>query len=352
MSEKVERDFHQKKVSLISVEESWQAKDQIVIDVRTASEYKSGTFPGAINFPLFSEHERAAVGTIYKNMGKEEAIGKGYEYVDQKISELIKEIKQFDSNKTIVVMCARGGMRSRSVSALLIKLGYKSLQMTGGYKAFRNWILDRLEKISFNYPLVVLHGKTGVGKTIILNRLENSIDLEGLAQHRSSLLGGIGKIPTVQKNFEALLVKRIDELDHKLPIFIEGESRKVGKVYIPDALFAKMKKGEMVLLHAKIETRIQRIISDYVTMTDQNFTELEEALNSLRELLSNQKVDKLIQQLRKRELEKVIEYLFLNYYDSKYSHAMRNYNYRKELSAEDISLTVKRLIDIQQEIAK
>ena len=135
--------------------------------------------------------------------------------------------------------CARGGMRSSSVVRLLQHQGFQAAQLQGGYKSYRSYVLKQLTKPA--PPLIVLHGRTGVGKTLLLKKLPDHLDLEEFAGHRSSLFGAINKIPQTQKNFEALLAKKILEIPKTKPIFIEGESRKVGEVFIPQALAEAMK---------------------------------------------------------------------------------------------------------------
>ena len=132
-------------------------------------------------------------------------------------------------------------MRSASIVRILSKNGFTVSQMYGGYKKYRRYVIDKLKKKI--PPLIVLHGKTGVGKTLILQNLPSYIDLEGLAQHRSSLFGAINKIPNNQKNFEAFLVQKLNKLSLDFPVFIEGESRKVGNVFIPENIANAMKKG-------------------------------------------------------------------------------------------------------------
>lgn len=241
--------------------------DYFFIDVRTSKEFEESTIPGAINIPLFSNEERVIVGKLYTKVGQQEAIEKGYEFVQKRIPKLLEKIRKH-KNKKLVVFCWRGGMRSKSLAMLLESLGFDIRQLEGGYKAYRKYVMEKLENYKIKVKLIVLYGLTGSGKTKMLKQFMNALDLEGLAQHRSSLFGDIGLKPRSQKMFESLLLKRLEELNNEKYIITEGESRKIGNVIIPEAIFKGMQKGIKVKVEASMEYRIKNLVECYSNKED------------------------------------------------------------------------------------
>ena len=191
----------------LSVEEGL-ADAKILLDVRSAKEFEKGSIPGARSVPIFDDLERVEIGKIYKQVGREAAVVKGVDFFEPRLKQFLLSLSAI-KNRQLVVYCARGGMRSASVVRLLLENGFLVSQMQGGYKYYRQYVLRKLNNPS--PPLIVLHGKTGVGKTLLLQKLPYHIDLEDLAQHRSSLFGAIHKTPRTQKDFEALLVQKLIE---------------------------------------------------------------------------------------------------------------------------------------------
>ncbi|MDP6430837.1 MAG: tRNA 2-selenouridine(34) synthase MnmH [SAR324 cluster bacterium] len=316
-------------------------EENTLIDVRTAQEYEKGSIPDAFNYPLFDNLERAEIGVIYRKIGKNAAVVKGLEFFEPRIQQFLSSLIDFKS-KRIVVFCARGGMRSASVVRLLQYQGFQAAQLQGGYKSFRSYVLRQLRKPV--PPLIVLHGSTGVGKTLLLKKLPDHLDLEEFAGHRSSLFGAINKIPQTQKNFEALLAKKIIELPNTRPVFIEGESRKVGKVFIPQSLAEAMKYGTLVLLQASFDTRIRRIVKEYKICDEQTLLKTDSILQSMQKVLGKKKAEQLRQWLRKGEFENIVHVLLEEYYDPRYQHAMRMNEYALKLSAEDLNSAAEKLV--------
>ncbi len=329
----------------ISCQEA-QEKGFLLVDVRSAAEYKSGTIPGAVNVPLFDEEERSVIGTIYNHAGKEQAIDQGFLYVEKKMGEMLGG---FDTHGecTFAVFCARGGMRSRSIVNLLNQTGHPAVKVDGGYKDFRTSILRAVE--NFAPPVIVVHGLTGTGKTRILQHLDNFIDLEDLAQHRSSLFGALDLHPRNQRDFEALLAEQIDEAGEP-PYFVEGESRKIGRVFIPKAFAMAMKAGKLVNVTASVETRITRIVEDYPVDTPEQQVEVERILRSLTRSLGHEKVDQMCSLLAERNLRDLVRILLLEYYDPRYTRSMSNYTFDLELSAEDIPQCAARLTEFRESL--
>jgi len=165
------------------------------------------------------------------------------------------------------------------------------------------------------------------------------------------LFGAINKMPQTQKNFEALLAKKILELPNTRPVFIEGESRKVGKVFIPKSLAEAMKYGTLVLLQASFETRIRRIVEEYKICDEQTFLQTDSILQSMQKVLGKKKAEKLRHWLRKGDFENIVHVLLEEYYDPRYQHAMRMNEYALELSAEDLSSAAEKLIQYRKGIS-
>ncbi|MBF0236725.1 MAG: tRNA 2-selenouridine(34) synthase MnmH [SAR324 cluster bacterium] len=306
--------------------------DSIVIDVRTPEEYENGHIPGAINIPLFNDEQRSIIGKIYKHQGKKNAINQGYDYVEQNLNKFINQLVPYMNGK-VVIYCARGGMRSGSVTHLLMKLGGSNvLQLVGGYKSYRQNVLHFFE--TFSIKCIVLNGRTGTGKTEIINQLDQSIDLEGLAQHRGSLFGFIGRKPRNQKTFEGLLYNEINKnFDH---VFIEGESNKIGKVFIPKGLFEKMQKGVNILVTAPLELRVQRILNDYRFDDEEQYTQIYKVIQSLKISLGKKKVDYLCDCLANNNLPDLVRTLLIEYYDPLYDHKIDNKEYALEVCSSNI----------------
>ena len=322
-------------------------EENTLIDVRTAQEYEKGSIPDAFNYPLFDNLERAEIGVIYRKMGKNTAVVKGLEFFEPRIQQFLSSLTDLKS-KQLVVFCARGGMRSASVVRLLQHQGFLAAQLQGGYKSYRSYVLKQLGNPV--PPLIVLHGRTGVGKTLLLKKLPDNLDLEEFAGHRSSLFGAINKMPQTQKNFEALLTKKILELPNTRPVFIEGESRKVGKVFIPQSLAEAMKNGTLVLLQASFDTRIRRIVEEYKICDEKTFLQTDLILQSMQKVLGKKKAEQLRQWLRKGEFENIVHVLLEEYYDPRYEHAMRMNEYALKLSAEDLNGAAEKLVQFRNGI--
>lgn len=252
----------------ISVEDLLSLKEKgelTVIDVRSPSEFKEATIPGSMNIPFFNDEERAEVGTIYKQVSAEAAKERGLEIVSAKLPAFIKGFSKIEGEKA--VFCWRGGMRSRTSATVLSLMGIKAFRLDGGYRSYRNWVVDELNTIDLKPEVLVLNGYTGSGKTTILRQLDEEglsvIDLEGLANHRGSIFGQIGLEPNNQKKFDALLVESIKRIQHSPYVLLEGESKRIGKVTIPDFVLEKKVQGRQLFIEMPIEERIKHILEVY-----------------------------------------------------------------------------------------
>lgn len=316
-----------------NIEQALREADAIV-DVRSPGEFAKGAVAGALNVPLFSSDERAEIGTLYKLLGKQEAIGKGLDVLGGRLREFVHAFEPYREGR-LLVYCARGGMRSSAVVGLLGALGYDVQQLPGGYKAFRNYALSTFEQ-RLPPHLRVIHGRTGVGKTLLLQRLDNALDLEALAQHRSSLFGWVNLEPRTQQWFESELLTALGRLNPARPVWLEGESRKIGTVLMPDSLRKAMQAAPCVLVTAPLEVRIERIVAEYAREDPATIEQLVQALNSLRAFFGRERTDALAAQIRAGDYEPVVEVLLREYYDPRYDHAMRGYRFAMELDSTDL----------------
>lgn len=318
--------------------------DAIIIDTRTPKEFAEDHLPDAINIPILSNEERAVVGTLYKQVSREEAIDKGVEFFSQKLPTFMKKINNY-RNKKIIINCWRGGMRSRAVTALLDSLGYNVLQLEGGYKAFREHVRKRLYEYEFKPQLIILWGLTCTGKTKILTKLSNSLDLEGLAQHRSSLYGAVGLIPNSQKRFENLLLRRLDELNEEKVVFVEGESRRIGDVIIPEKLWKKICKGKNVHIVRDLDKRAESAVEEYFG-GEKDIAEIKEITKSLWKVISKENKQKVIDCLDKKDYFSAARILLEFYYDPLYTHILKQIEFDEEINTDNVDVAIDSLLKL------
>ncbi|MFV0437047.1 MAG: tRNA 2-selenouridine(34) synthase MnmH [Desulfopila sp.] len=319
-----------------------------LIDVRSPGEYLAGSLPGAINIPIFDNGERSLVGTMYRQSGRDAAIATGFTLVESRLAALLQDFHPY-RREPIAVFCARGGMRSRSVVNLLCQSGFAARQLAGGYKAYRQLALDTLER--FSPRCIVVHGLTGTGKTRILQHLDPVIDLEDLAQHQSSLFGGINRRPRTQQWFDSRLHQVIAGLGAE-PVFIEGESRQIGNIYLPAGLARAMKAGQLVLVSASLATRVARIVEDYPLPDEATVARVERILKSLRSKVGAKVVVELCALLRQNRLAELVEILLVEYYDKRYLNNLRHYHWALTISSENIGEAAAILTEFRRQLLR
>lgn len=292
-----------------------------MIDVRTPAEYAKGHIPGAVNIPLFSDAERAEVGTVYKQRGKKAAILVGLDLVGTRLRHILETLECIAQNKReICVYCWRGGMRSSSVAWLFELYGYSVQTLHGGYKSYRRFVRE-----FFQQPRVIriLGGKTGSGKTRILQHLsalgEQIVDLEALAHHKGSAFGALGEQeqPT-QEQFDNNLVQIWLELDHTRPVWLEDESQKIGRSILPDELWSMMRIAPTYFLELPVPLRIQRIIGDYGAFQPE---ELCAAVQKISKRLGGLLTQQIEAAIHSGDLTLAVEYI-LQYYDKTYVYGL------------------------------
>jgi tRNA 2-selenouridine synthase len=299
----------------VTIEDFREASGPI-LDVRSPAEFALGHIPGATNFPLFSDEERAEIGIYYKAKGKDEAIQLGFDIVGPKLGDLVRRAAAIAPDKSVRIHCWRGGMRSQSVAWLLETLGMQVILLEGGYKTYRNWVR---EVVGFPRCINILGGLTGTGKTRILESLRTKgcqmLDLEGLANHRGSSFGGLGmpRQPGTQ-HFENLIAEQLFVMDSSKPVWIEAESIKIGSCFIPEELFRQMKSAPMFEITRPIELRLD-ILSEMYGQA--NPAELIRATERITQRLGGLRTKSAIELINKNEIREACR-LILDYYDRSY----------------------------------
>ena len=320
-------------IKTVSIEEALQLKNVAFIDTRTPKEFAEDHLPNAINLPILSNEERHLVGIIYNQVSQEKAVEQGLSYFSKKLPEFINEVNKY-KNQQIIFYCWRGGMRSRAVTALLDSLGYNVLQLEGGYKSFRKFVQERLNTYNLNQKIIVLWGLTCTGKTELLNQFSNSIDLEGLAQHRGSLYGAIGLQPVSQKRFENLLWQKLEQLKQEKIILIEGESRKIGNAQIPLFLHKKMLQGTPILITRPLDNRAEYAVKNYFK-DNLSLEQIKSITRKLPKLLSSKQKQEIIGLIDNRQLAAAAQMLLKFYYDPLYSHTLKQLKFSYEINNND-----------------
>lgn len=302
---------------LISLNDFWALREKIpMIDARSEGEFAQSHIPGAVNLPILNNGERIVVGTLYKEKGAEAATIKGFELVGPRFHDIQKEALGLFPEKKILLYCWRGGMRSQILSWLLSMVGFEVYRLQGGYKVYRGFTFSEVRR---QRKLIVLGGKTGVGKTVLLKKLqekgEQVLDLEGIANHKGSSFGAIGlpQQPTVEQ-FENLMAEQLIRFDPALPVWVENESRRIGAVIIPDLFYAAMLKSPLIDIQKSHEEREMHIAAEYGTLPAE---ELIAAVNRLKKKLGGLRTQSAIEAIRSGDHKSWIANLLI-YYDKAY----------------------------------
>lgn len=292
-----------------------------VLDIRSPGEFAQGHIPGALCFPLFSNEERKIIGTLYKKSGKEKAFHVGLDFVGPKMSGFVKKATSHRS-KIFLLYCWRGGKRSESMAWLLSQAGFSCYVLTDGYKAYRNYIREILGSYAH---YLVLGGMTGSNKTGILKALhakgEQFIDLEGLAHHRGSAFGHIGQPeqPTTEA-FENILFEEWRKCDKSQPIWLEDESRSIGKVVIPDCFYKNKRNAFLLVVEVPKTERIKHLVREYTGIDDQY---LYDSIIRISKRLGGDRTQECLAALQDKKYDTVAD-MSLAYYDKAYGFSVIN----------------------------
>ena len=322
------------------------SRNRVILDVRTPAEFLQGHIPGAVNFPLFTNEERVVVGTLYKQHSPEEAYLKGLEFVGVKMRSFVERAKALAPEKKLGIHCWRGGKRSQSMAWLLRNAGFDVLTLQGGYKAYRNYVLAEFENSDYN--IIILGGRTGCAKTTILHELqkldEQIIDLEGIANHKGSAFGWIGEeLQPSTEYFENILLYELQKLDSKKRIWVENESRGIGKIFIPQSFWKKMKAAALINIERPLDIRVQHLVDTY---THESKEDLLVAFQKIKKRLGGQNL-KMAEAAVKENHFAAAAKIALHYYDKTYQH-----NLEKNISPQifNINYTNKNTKEIAEDL--
>ena len=298
------------------------------IDVRCPREYKKGHYSNAINIPIFSDGEYQKLGETYRKDGETVASQLGYKYALNSKSRILGSIKELHENN-FIIYCARGGMRSKGFQAIVNQEGYKTARIQRGYKEIREHVLNSFKE---KRTIVLIAGSTGTGKTTIINEMKqcghNIIDLEKLAKHRGSAFGDLGIAEQAsQQQFENDLSYFWTQTDPDRDVFIESESRKIGKVSIPEEIWAQMIKALYLKIDMGIDRRVENLVKDYGEYPK---IDLEIRIRQISRKLGGQNVKTAIDLLGSNNLHDLCKFLLENYYDKMYRVAYNRRNSKKE----------------------
>lgn len=293
---------------------------EVLFDVRSPAEYMQGHIPGAKNLPLFSNSERAAVGTEYKKVGQKQAIELGLKIVGAKLPELFTTVSKEALNGVVKIYCWRGGMRSGSVGSLLRSLGMSVRNLKGGYKSFRRWTLGILNETK---RINVVGGFTGTGKTDVLQSLreegEQILDLEALACHRGSCYGVMGISQPSNEHFENSIAIQWMRFSPGRPVWLEDESRLIGNCCIPKGIYEQMKRAPLFLIERSLKERLEILLRDYGSVDPQ---ELITATIKLSKRLGGLRTEEIVNLISNKKTDAAMT-LVLQYYDKAYTHSLK-----------------------------
>lgn len=313
--------------------ESFLTAPGVVLDVRSPAEYEQGHIPGAVSFPLFTNEERAEVGTCYKQQGRDQAVELGFAIAGPKFADFIQTAKSLAPDRRVRVHCWRGGMRSGAIAWVLEMAGFQVATLIGGYKAFRRWARDQFTSPR---PIVILGGMTGTGKTDVLLALADRgaqvLDLEAIASHRGSSYGSLG-LPSQPTNeqFENEIAMQWAAFATNQPVWIEAESKRVGTCRIPEALFQQMDSAPVIEIVRPRSERLDLLVEVYGSA---NIDELITATERIRKRLGGLRTQQAVELLQQHKLAQAFD-LILDYYDKTYTYDLQ----RRQVPIFSIDLT-------------
>lgn len=332
-------------LSPIYTQQPWAETYSEIIDVRSQSEFAEDHILGAINLPVLDDAERAEVGTIYKQCTFT-ARKTGAALVAKNISQhLIKHFASKEKGYLPLVYCWRGGQRSNSMAQVLVQIGWHVIVLQGGYKTYRAYVRDQLQQLPEQFTYQLLCGLTGSGKTYILRHLSQQgvqvLDLEGLANHRGSLLGeaweGKPSPQPSQKYFESLLLHQLQSFDRNKPVWVEAESNKIGQIYLPQSLWQQMKQASCVEIQLPFSARVQLLLQEYPHLVNHQDV-LKAKLQRLKSRYGRQKLNEWCQLIDAGQWENFVKNLLESHYDPTYRQSMSQFkSVERVLNLPDLS---------------
>ena len=313
-----------------------------VIDVRSEGEYAEDHVPGAISCPVLRDAERSEVGTMDRQQSSFEARRRGAALVARNIAHHLEStFADKPRDWRPLVYCWRGGNRSGAMTHILARVGWKAAQLRGGYRAYRRAVIQQLDALPGRLHFHVICGATGSGKSRLLQQLAEAgaqvLDLEALACHRGSVLGGLPSQPQPgQKYFESLLWDRLRRFDATKPVYVESESRKVGSLRVPDALLARMRESPCVRLDVELDVRV-RLLRDEYAHFERDPASLLTQLDCLVPLHGHERINQWKALAEARSWDRMVEHLLVEHYDPAYSKSIAR-NFRQAADARSISV--------------
>lgn len=329
----------------------WLAMPQVtVFDTRTPAEYAQGHIPGAINLPLFDNEERAEIGTLYKQVGKQAAVDRGLEMIGPRMAALASRARDLaaaapDPSAPVLVHCWRGGMRSESVTWLMRMAGIPARKIDGGYKAYRRHLTRELAR---PWRLRILAGPTGTGKTPILRHLaelgEQVLDLEALADHLGSAFGNLdGHAQPTSEQFANDCFDVLRGMDGERVVWLEDESRRIGTVHMPEPLYATLRKAPITLIDRTRAERLDEIERIYGSAP---IAPLQAAFRRITDKLGGQHAQAALAALDRGAIREAAD-IGLVYYDKLYAHTLERHD---RPIAHKIDGRAKTFLDIAREL--
>jgi len=298
----------------------------VIIDVRTPSEFAEDHIPGALNFPVLSDEERVRVGTLHKQSSFE-AKKIGAALIARNIADHLEK-NWLDKPRSWhpLIYCWRGGQRSGAMTHILRTIGFAAERLEGGYKGYRHHVLEQLEIIPATLSYIVLCGLTGSGKSLLLNALQQAgaqvLDLEEIAKHRGSVLGDMPDMPQpAQKGFDSQLLAKLKTFNPALPVYVESESKKIGTIRVPDALIHAMWASPCVRLETSTDLRVALLRQEYQHFLD-NPELLQQQLDRLRGMYSNEQLSKWQTMYTEHRWDEFVAELLTLHYDPAYTKSI------------------------------
>ncbi|MBE7508840.1 MAG: tRNA 2-selenouridine(34) synthase MnmH [Bacteroidia bacterium] len=293
--------------------------DAVFLDTRSPAEYEHSHIPGALSFPLMSNEERAIIGTIYKQQGRQAAVTEGFRLIGPRFAEFIEKAHQITEGKKVFLYCWRGGMRSGIMAWILSMGGVPVTVIKGGYKAYRHWALSTF---SVQKSIAIIGGKTGSRKTELLHELKNNnqyiIDLEELANHKGSAFGALGMPPQPStEQFENSLALLWHRAPDDAPVWLENESNKIGRCAIPMSLFEQMRGALCYELDVPYEERKQHILKNYGCFDRESLAACTE---KIKKRLGGLRLKNALEALEENRLSDWCD-IVMEYYDKTYAHS-------------------------------
>lgn len=322
-----------------------------LIDVRSEAEFALDHLPGAINCPVLTDAERVEVGTMDRQQSSFEARRRGAAYVSRNIARHLEtEFHSMPKTWQPLVYCWRGGNRSGAMTHILTRVGWRARQLEGGYRAYRGQVLADLAVLPGRFTYRVVCGKTGSGKSRLLQHLSAAsvqvLDLEALAEHRGSVLGGLPAQPQPsQKMFETRIWSALRSFSPGRVVFVESESRKIGDLRIPDRLLMAMRSSECIRLEVPLDARIRLLREEYEHF-ERDRDALNDQLDCLAALHGRQKIAQWKQLANDDNWNGVVERLLVEHYDPAYLKSIDR-NFERASSADVVRITSDASADFQ-----